>query len=187
MKRKRSFMFLLALAFLNVKAQEWTDEEEHPVNVFLSEAALLNIQPNNSDIVFEMVPPASAGDPPEVIINSKEGNTKWLNYTNALDDFRKGRNIFVEITDGKIPSGLELMIIASDFTGKGLGQHGKSVGKVKVTYAPVLLISNIKGCYTGVGSSNGHQITYYAIITDAALLNPKEEDTIEISYTITDN
>lgn len=180
-------MFLLTFESLGSEAQSWADEVQHPVNVTLSEVALINIMPNSNEVVFEIIPPSSAGNSPEVKISTNEGNIKWLNYTNALDDFKKGRNIFVEITDGKIPSGIEMIIAAEEFTGKGEGQHGKSVGKVKLTYSPVLIISDIKGCYTGIGISNGHKLTYYAIITDTALLDPNENDTIEITFTITDN
>lgn len=184
--RRAILLFLLVKLQGYVFAQSYTDEEEAPIRVELSEMALIELLPDESAIIFNIISPTSAGNPPTLGLSQSSDNVKWLNYTSALSNFNKSRKIIVQITDGKLPNGIELKVEASSYTGTGKGTHGTSQGNIILTRQPSLLISGIKGCYTGRGINQGHKLTYTAEINDPMKITPDEESDIEITYTIAD-
>lgn len=187
MKQLKWILFvIISLSAFGGFAQSYEDEDEHPVSLNLSEIALLSILPNHNAITIEVSTPTTAGEAPIASFNANEGNTKWLNYTSALNSFSKSRKILVQISDGKVPEGLALKVESSAYTGSGKGSHGTSSGIVTLSNQSVLLISNIKGAYTGRGVNFGHKLTYSVAITDANKIIAMQESDVQITYTITD-
>lgn len=187
MRRLNLFvLIILLLVASDAFTQSYQDEEEHPVTLNLSEIALLSIMPNHNAITIKISTPTTAGDPPIASFTSNEGNTKWLNYTSALSSFSKSRKILVEISDGAVPNGLTLKVETSAYTGTGKGSHGSASGIVTLSKQSVLLISNIKGAYTGRGVNLGHKLTYSVTITDTNKIIALQETDVQITYTITD-
>ncbi len=169
-----------------VQAQSYRDDDESEIEVELEEIALLEVMPNSNMIVFELVIPGSAGDEPGVATGSGSDNTKWLNYTSAVESSNDSRKIYVQITSGKLPVGLQLRLTAAQCIGNGAGQLGTPSGEVILKNTPVLLINNIKGCYTGRGVNNGHRLEYKAVVIDPTKIVPGSESDLEITFTMTD-
>ena len=60
------------------------DVDDHDVQVTIPEIALLDIEPNMAPITLSMDAPDEGGLPLTISSNGTD-NSKWLNYTSAID------------------------------------------------------------------------------------------------------
>lgn len=158
---------------------------DHSVGLNIPEIALLDIEPDNSALILSFNLPTEAGLP---IVSSGGGTSpKWINYTNSLSPLVSSRSIEVQISNGVIPPGIEIIMDVSAYTGTGAGLVGTSAGLITLSSAPQTCIYNIGGSYSGNGSNNGHQLTYSLGISDYDELDASQSTVIELMFTIIDN
>jgi len=151
---KYLFNILTLLLCCSLAAQN----DNESLSLILNEISLISLQPDDQSIVLNVNVREEAG---ELIIESNEDNSKYLNYTTSVSTGGGSKGIFVEINSGSLPPGLQLSVRASNYQGSGDGVFGQPVGEVLLEGAgSEKLISGIRGAYTGVGEGNGHQLTY---------------------------
>lgn len=184
--KKITTILAICLFSTLAQAQSYRDDDESEIEVKLDEIALLEVMPNSNAIVFDLVIPGSAGEEPGIALGGGTDNTKWLNYTSAVENSSDSRKIYVQISQGKVPKGIQLRLSATQSIGNGGGQRGTPSGEITLKSSPVLLINNIKGCYTGRGVNNGHRLEYKAIVIDPEKITPGTESDLEITFTMTD-
>ncbi|NOY96889.1 MAG: hypothetical protein GXO81_11080, partial [Chlorobi bacterium] len=94
----------------------------------------------------------------------------------------------VQITNGSVPTGLTLTVTADADAGAGKGAVGTSAGLVTLSATAQTLISGVKSCWTGNGSSKGHNLTYKLDLTSADNYSDlaNADTDITITYTLTD-
>lgn len=178
------YLFISVLSALFYSRLDAQIERNSDVDITLPEVALVDIEPNTGSITLAIQAPSEAGNPPAASSNT----SKWINYTSAIAPTTSSRAIQVQITNGSVPAGLNLRVLAYADAGGGGGTMGTSSGQVTLTGAPNTIVSNIQGCYTGDGSGNGHQLMYSIVVTDYSLLDyTGSGGTVEVTYTIIDN
>lgn len=100
------------------------------------------------------------------------------------------RRVTAAITSGTVPGGMVLKVTAGAAAGSGDGTLGGTAGVVTLDGTAQNVVTAIGSCYTGDGTTNGHQLTY-ALELDAggnyADLDINDATTLEITYTLTDN
>lgn len=148
----------------------------------IPEIALLDIEPNTNALTLSLAAPDEAGG---AAVFTNTNTTKWVNYSSSFSTSGTNRTILVN-TQSSIPSGLNLNLSASNYTGGGAGTMGISTGTISLSTTPQVLISSIGRGYTGNGANNGHQLSFSLAITDFALLNATNSKTVTVIYTITD-
>ncbi|HFA52185.1 MAG TPA: hypothetical protein ENJ95_24470 [Bacteroidetes bacterium] len=182
--RKPPLLILLFLMTAHFAAAQ-VATDDHDCTLTIPEIALLDIEPNISTFTLSLDAPTEAGEPVTTSASSSN-NSKWLNYSSAIAFGAAARSVSVQVTNGMVPGGLNLMISASPNSGSGAGSLGIPVGPVNVSNAAASLITGIGGAYTGDGSGNGHRLTYSLQITDHGQLDFDESVLLEITFTITD-
>lgn len=174
-------IFLIGLSYSLFGQQNMLAED---VFVTIPEIALVDVEPDYNAIPLTFVVPTEAGLP---LLSSAVSTdaSKWLNYTSAVAP-GETRNISVQITNGALPNGLDLRLLASNYSGSGSGTHGISTGEISLNTTAQTIISGIGGAFTGDGASNGHQLSYILLIDNYQGLNFDANNTIEVMFTITD-
>jgi len=175
---------IFLLFFIKLKAQV-LDTDQVSIDVSVPEIALIDIEPSNEQITFNIAAVSNAGE--KIDVSSLTNNTKWINYTSSLAPTSSSRNVSAQIISGNVPSGMELKLIAGSYTGTGAGTHGTSSGVITLSTSSQNIITNIGGAYTDNGSSNGHQLTYSLNIINYSLLDFEDTDTLIITFTLIDN
>lgn len=162
----------------NVSAQT---QAAHNNYITLPEIALLDIEPNTSDIILEFEAPSSPGEQ----LVAVEGSSKWINYTATKSIGGSNKNITAQISsDSNIP-GLSVDLSVSSYQGSGKGDLGNSVGRITLSTTAQTIINGIGGCYTRTGNNRGHKIDYSAEITDYSLFEVPSSSSMEIIFTLT--
>jgi hypothetical protein len=85
-----------------------------------------------------------------------------------------------------VPSGTELNVTATTPNVHGKGNKGQSSGEVTLNTTDQKVLENIKSSHTGVGVGKGSNLIYHLEVTDYALLDFDDDETLTILYTITD-
>lgn len=158
---------------------------EHSVGLTVPEIAILDIEPDNSALNLGFSLPSEAGLP--VVATGNSGNTKWINYTSSISQLVSSRSVEVQISNGTVPPGVELMMEVSAYSGSGAGVLGTGVGIITLSASPQTCISGIGGAYTGNGPNNGHQLTYSLGISNYIELDASQSTVIELIFTMVDN
>lgn len=174
---------LFSVIFLNFSAWAQSASGSSLTTLTLSEIALIDIEPNNSPISIGVSAPVEAGNP---ISTTTVSNTKWINYTSAVPT-GSSRNIAVQVSSGTIPTGVNLAITASSFSGSGAGATGTPTGSVNLSGSPQTIIAGIGGAFTGNGINNGHSLTYSLSIGNISLLQQNSSSTVTVTFTLIDN
>jgi len=113
-------------------------------------------------------------------------NSKWLNYNVTVTPPELPVSITTEITSGAISEGLQIQLLAGDYSGTGGGNPGITSGNLILTNTPQVVISNIGTCNTGFGNNVDHQLTYRLSISDYSVLK-SSSSTVNIIFTIMQN
>lgn len=158
---------------------------EHSLGLTIPEIAMLDIEPDNTALNLSFIIPTEAGLP--IVTANASANTKWLNYTNSLSPVVPGRSIEVQVSNGNIPDGVEILVDVSAYSGNGAGVFGIPSGTITLSTSPQVCISGIGGSYTGNGSNNGHQLSYSLGITDYDILDADQTGSLELMFTLVDN
>lgn len=188
-------LFFTAVIVLSANAAFAQDGkfDSHLVTINIPEIALLDLEvaSGTTDITLAGTAPTEAGDP--MTFGAEATNSIiWMNYSSIV----KGallRNVTVAITDGIVPTGLKLTVLASAATIDGAGTKGTALATAHtLTSTSTSIVSGIGSTYTGDGASKGRNLTYQlGYATDAATdySNLKFVDTaapLTITYTLSD-
>jgi hypothetical protein len=71
--------------------------------------------------------------------------------------------------------------------GSGQGQLGNSMGEVLLSTGSQKIITGIRGSHTGVGTGNGHQLTYSLEVSNPENVGQISSGPLTITYTLTDD
>jgi len=187
---KPTVLFMVFCCLLNVNTI-WAQDETHAVELSIPEVALLAVRSvNNASIRLSGTAPTEAG---VAVSFSDKNNEMWLNYSSVIGSRSEpSRRITVQLTEGKVPKGLKLSVVASLDVGKGDGDLGSPVKKsLRIGKHPRVIIKSIGSSYTGKGVQKGHNLTY-----SLSLLNKKKSyskldfdasSALSITYTLSDN
>lgn len=150
------------------------------VQLTLPSVSLLSLS-DNSNFGLNFQSPSVAGAP---LGTSTTNNSKWLNFTSAVPP-NVTRHISAQIVSGSVPNGVRIKLQTSTVAG-GAGSRGTPVATVYLSGTPQNIVNNIGGAYTGVGTSNGYNLTFSLEIQDYSQLR-SSSNTVTITYTIADN
>jgi hypothetical protein len=152
------------------------------VQVTLPSIAILDIEPNTSNISFSIATLTEAGN---AITVAATNNTKWLNFTSSV--FSSGTRKITASLGTAFPGGMSLKLLASA-SGTGEGARGSSSGTITLSTTPQNIINNIGGAYTGNGINMGYNLNYSLTLdtADYALLRSQSTST-QVLFTIMDN
>ena len=188
---KRSLLcyFLLAVSF--IYAQTDTNENNHNVRITIPEIALINVQSSSGTNI--KLGNGSVVEAGQALKIEETDKSIWINYSSIVGSKSDpSRNVTVQISEGIIPSALDLFVKADNDAGFGQGKMGKPQNKMQVlTTNPLNIISKIGSSYTGVGVSKGHNIEYLLKLKKEkgsyAQLDFDQSTTVVINYTLSDN
>lgn len=166
-------ILLLFIGSKSIFAQDNTQD----IQLTIPEIAILDIEPNTSAIAVSFTAPTEAGNP---IVGNPVLSDKWLNYTSCIAG---GVDRTISVSVDQLILGVDLKLQAGTAIGGG-GALGTPAGEVIVTTIPIALINNIGGSFTGDGGSSGHQLTFSLEVNDYALINEAVNETIVVTYTI---
>lgn len=179
---------LALFSFSNLNAQADDTDDSHTLTVDIPEVALLDIE-GGAAITLEPAAPDEAGLP--IDFTADTDNSLWLNYSsiigNAPNDSRK---VTVSVA-GTLPTGSNLNVLAAADASAGAGNVGTAAGAaitLAATATDYDIITNIRSCYTGDGTSKGHQLTYSLTedATNYGSLNFDTDYTVTVTYTLVD-
>lgn len=163
----------------------------HLVTITIPEVALLDLEAASTAITLAGTAPTEAGDP-MTFGAAATNSTIWMNYSSIV----KGallRNVSVAITNGTVPTGLKLTVLASEAATNGAGTKGTALATAHtLTSTSTSIVSGIGSTYTGNGASKGRNLTYqlgYATNAATDYANLKFVDTaapLTITYTLSD-
>ena len=177
MKFKPILFTLFILGIANWSFSQTFDA--HNLYFTIPEIALLDIEPNTSDVILTFDVPIEAGDQPEALSD----NTKWINYTSTVTKGGLLKNITAQIISYQL-TGLKIELLVSSYNGSGMGVFGTPIGVIDLTTTAQIIISGIGGCYTNTGSSSGHRLEYNASIYDYSVFEIPASPNIDILFTI---
>ena len=155
-------------------------ESFNTVYFTIPEFALIDIEPNASDIIFSFDAPTEAGDP----LESLSDNTKWLNYTSSVTRGGLLKNITAQIISSTIITGLKIELLVSNYIGSGRGALGTPVGTINLSTTAQTIITGIGGCFTNTGANSGHNLEYNVSINDYLVFEVPATPSIDIVFTI---
>jgi len=181
-------IFILTFTLFLMSNYVFAQWETGQVNAHLTlpEVTLVDIEPSlNNSINFTISPGLQGGDSP--VIQETTNETLWINYTSALPDGLNSRSINAEISQGSLPEGISLFLVAAPYSGMGKGRFGVSDGKIELSNQPRPIISGIGNCFTGDGINNGHKLTFSIEISDYSKVHAVDNSSYSVLYTITDN
>ncbi len=185
------FAALIVFTTANTFAQD-TNEDTHTVTIGIPEVALLDLESaNGTAISLNGTAPSEAGD--KVIFNASNSDI-WINYSSIVGSSTEpSRNVTVQITDGNVPNGLVLSVVASQDAGQGDGTMGVAVSEAIAlrTDRADEIISGVGSAYTGNGANKGHNLTYTLTQSNEegsyAQIDFDQSQTLSITYTLSDN
>ena len=190
MKTLATLTIALTIITSAVKAQDSYDDV-HDMQLDVPSVAIVDLEAAaGTTIYLGPSAPVEAGQP--VNFTAQVNTGLWLNYSSIKStSVNPTRDIEVAITSGPLPNGIQLSVLASPYSGSGDGTMGTPTGPVTLTNAPQPLINGIGSCYTGDGVNNGHNLTYTLSLGSGAgayaALDADNSNTIQITYTISDN
>lgn len=151
------------------------------VSISLPSVALLDVEPNTGGFNLNLNAPTEAGNP---ATTTATDNTKWLNFTSAVATGTI-RKIMVQLV-GSLPTGINLKLVAANYTGTGKGTLGSAVSTVYLSTTPQTVVNAIGGAFTGNGAGNGYNLSYFLEIANYSLLR-NQTASVSILYTLMDN
>ncbi len=192
---KNLLKFLTAVALvIGVSATSYAQDSNHDahnVTINIPEVALLDIEPSGSNaITLGPTAPTEAGDP--LNFSNATNNTLWMNYSSIIGSTSEPtRTVSVSITTGTVPGGMNLKVVAASDAGGGAGNLGTPSTELTLSGTAQNIITGIGSCYTGNGTSKGHQLTYTLEQNAPANYGDLDFDdnatVLTVTYTISDN
>ena len=170
--------FILILLFFQtgeVIAADVTDTMV--VHMSVDSMATLNVNPG-TDITLTVSAPAIAGDTPADIIN----DVNYLQYTATVTT--SGTKKITTQLSAAVLTGCSLKLQAT--VGSGTNE-GASAGQVTLSNESASnIITGIKTCATGTGSTDGAKLIYTLTVDTMTSLVVEEEKHLNVTFTLTD-
>ena len=170
----------MGLFTTNVIAQD-TSEAGEAITYSLPAMRILDVE--GTAPTLSIVAPDEAG----TAIADATSNTSWINYTSVIETGTTNK-VTVALTGATVPAGTTLKVVAAVDAGLGDGSLGTPADEVTLSTTAQDLITAIGSCYTGDGSSSGHQLTYTWSVDAADYANivaTASASDITATYTIT--
>ena len=179
---------LFATTAINAQSLEQRTDS-HNVTIGIPNVALLDIESTTSNAIsLNATAPTEAGD---AVVFNQTNNDLWINYSSIVGTDAT-REVSVQITDGDVPAGLELSVVAKADAEQGEGTTGSVSGDAIVLNgnSAATIIEGVGSAYTGNGANKGHNLTYkIAQSNDSdsySKLNFEQSQTLTITYTLSD-
>ncbi|TFG82762.1 MAG: hypothetical protein E4H20_07000 [Spirochaetales bacterium] len=170
MKRVLFFLLVAAMAITGAYAQT---SAAHDITIVVPQIQLIRLF-DASAITLTV---GTAGTPGAAPVGDTNA-LKYLQYT-VLNPSGVTQKITVEITAGTLPAGTALAVAASG----GLGTPGSTA----ITGVAADLITAIPSGNTGIGATDGTNLTYTLTVpTPGALVENGAGATVTVTYTILD-
>ena len=170
--------FILILLFFQtgeVLAADVTDMMA--VHMSVESMATLDTKPGD-DITLTVSAPETAGDTPADIIN----DANYLQYTVTVTAL--GTKKITTQLSAAVLTGCSLKLQAT--VGSGTNE-GTSAGQVTLSNESASnIITGIKTCATGTGSTDGAKLTYTLTVDTMTSLVVEEEKHLNVTFTLTD-
>lgn len=189
MNFKKLFFAAVIVLSANASFAQDTKIASHLVTISIPEIALLDLEAPSTAITLAGTAPTEAGLP--MTFGAAATNSAiWMNYSSIV----KGvllRNVSVAITNGTVPTGLKLSVLASADAAAGSGTLGTASTELTLSGTLQNVVTGIGSSYTGDGENKGRSLTYklnYATdeATDYAALRFDTVAPLTITYTLTD-
>ena len=159
--------------------------DAHLVHVSIPEVFIVDIEPKNATTIsLAPTAPTEAGN--GLDFSGATNNSLWLNYSSIVENATTTRKVTVQITNGTVPSGVDLKVAAATAIG-GTGTVGTPAGTITLTNLAQDFLTGIGSCYTGDGSSKGHNLTYSFVLEPGNYnkVYSASSTPITVTYTIT--
>ena len=180
---KKSLLVLAIAAFALTQTASAQDglTANHAVSYTVPKVALVDVE-GGSSIGLALVAPSEAG---LGMVTSATNSALWLNYSSTTAPTLT--NTISVKADVLLP-GMALKVLAASVAGSGDGATGTPTSIVTLTTSDQNIVNTIGTCYTGDGTSNGHNLTYSLATTDYSLIKYTATPTVvTVTYTITNN
>jgi hypothetical protein len=179
----------------NASFAQDTNEASHLLTISIPEVALLDLEfaaGESTAITLAGTAPTEAGSP--MTFENANNSDIWINYSSIVGSTTEpSRNVTVKITDGTVPSGLKLTVVATADAGNGAGVMGvvNETATILDKTNEQEIIGSIGSSYTGDGANSGHKLTYQLdyetnAATDYADLDFDDSNVLTITYTLSD-
>ena len=145
--------------FFSVYSQSKETGDKHSLDVIVPKVALLGVHSSSASISLNGSVSSEAGA--QISFDNIDSST-WLNYSSIVGKgTESSRHITVQLSNGVLPEGLQLLAEVKGDTGFGEGEVGTPIPNfIKIGNKPSKIIDKIGSCYTGVGLNRGHNVTY---------------------------
>jgi len=151
------------------------------VSYTVPKVALVDVE-GGASVVLALVAPTEAGT---AMVTSATNSALWINYSSTTAS--SATNTITVKADVLLP-GMSLKVLAAANAGGGAGTSGTPTSIVTLTTSDQNVITAIGTCYTGNGTSNGHNLTYSLATTDYSLIKYTATPTVvTVTYSITNN
>lgn len=187
MKKLSVIIAAVLFSFGVVNAQD-TNEASHGVNISIPTVAIIDIEGPEGESPTINLTPSYDGLEAGAAVNfsSATNNDLWLNYTSIVGS-EQTRSINAAITDGSLPAGVSLKVVAGNASATGNGAKGSPESVINLSSTAAPLVSGIGSAYTGDGHSNGHQLTYSLDMDVESYTTLVAADyNVTVTYTITE-
>ncbi len=181
-------VFLTLFSYVNAQDAE---DANNTLSIDIPEVAIMDIESEGGQSISLIVEaPSEAGN--MIDLTAAVDSSLWLNYSSVRSQaVESSRAIYAKVIGGSVPSGLKLRVKPQPYTGTGDGDLGLpsngTNGRVLVA-TDRKIIRNIKTCYTGDGTGNGHRLIYSLEFRNNKYnkLDFDDSNTVTVLYTITD-
>lgn len=176
----------------NASFAQDTKVAAHLLTINIPQSALLDLEvaTGTTDVTLAGTAPTEAGLP--MTFGAAATNaTIWMNYSSIV----KGvllRKVTVAITNGAVPTGLKLTVLASAASTDGAGTKGTASTALTLSGTAQDIVTGIGSTYTGDGANKGRNLTYELgyttdVATDyAALRFVDTAAPLTVTYTLSD-
>ncbi len=177
---------LIALAFtaLFVSNSAFAQDgltANHAISYTVPKVALVDIE-GGSSISLTLVAPTEAGEGMDM---SATNSDLWLNYSSTTASAATNT---VSVRASTTLPGVALKVLAGADAGEGDGAVGTPTSIVTLSTSDQNIINSIGTCYTGDGTSKGHNLTYSLATSAYNLIKYTASPTsVTVTYTITNN
>jgi hypothetical protein len=157
----------------------------HVVNVSIPQVFIVDVEPKTATTI-SLAPTAPTEAGLGLDFSGATNSSLWLNYSSIVASATTTRKVTVQITSGTVPSGVDLKVAAAAAVG-GTGTVGTPAGTITLSSLAQDFITGIGSCYTGDGTSNGHNLTYSFALQSGNYSQVYSIPTtpITVTYTIT--
>lgn len=185
----RVFIWVLLLPFIcsRLEAQETVVELKNTAtaNVLLgvTEVSLIRV---NAQVISLQLNQQEAG---MAVESYKADSSARLHISSLISS--QPRYLTAKITDGDVPDGTELKLVALNPNANFVGPWGIFSPEVSLDRTDRIIISNIATCYSGTETQNGIPLKFiYSLNTDRAtygLIRATQGNNIVVTLTLSPN